>query len=92
MVSNERLLDDLVSRWQREAEQGRHVPPAELCRDQPDLLPELERRVEVLRRVGNLARPGPQDPDTTNSFQAQAAPTVTASRAAEAPACRAIRC
>jgi hypothetical protein len=58
-MSSETLLDELVSIWQREAENGRFVVPTELCRDCPELAAELERRVDVLRRVGWLGEGSP---------------------------------
>jgi hypothetical protein len=54
-MSDEAMLDDLLSLWRREHEKGQDVSAAELCRDRPDLTPELQRRIEALRRVGRLA-------------------------------------
>ncbi|MBX9623050.1 MAG: protein kinase, partial [Gemmataceae bacterium] len=48
-------LDVLLDAWQSAYAAGRDTPPAELCHDRPDLLPEVERRVAVLRQAGRLA-------------------------------------
>jgi tetratricopeptide (TPR) repeat protein len=46
----------LLSLWEREAAQGRDVAATELCADRPDLVPELERRVQAVRHINDLAR------------------------------------
>ena len=51
-------IDALLDEWQERADRGDPVSPDDLCRDRPDLLPELRRRVEVLRRF----RPDPAPP------------------------------
>src|SRR5581483_10114051 len=48
-------LDHLLSAWQEQRRHGRDVPAAELCRDQPELAPELERRIAALRQLDDLA-------------------------------------
>jgi hypothetical protein len=55
-------LDVILDEWQAAYEAGRDVPAAELCRDHPDLVPEVERRIAVLRRAADLARPSVRDP------------------------------
>lgn len=52
-----RRLESLVLAWQEAREQGRDLPAAELCRDCPDLLPELERQIDALRRMDGLLQP-----------------------------------
>src|SRR5262245_47277320 len=47
-------LDDILDAWQEALEQGTDVPAAELCRDCPELLPEVERRLAVMRRMARL--------------------------------------
>jgi serine/threonine protein kinase len=51
----ESALADLVSLWQRRRAEGKPATPTELCRDCPELLPELERRIAVLERMADLA-------------------------------------
>jgi serine/threonine-protein kinase len=52
---SEERLDHLLSAWQEQQRQGRDVSAAELCRDQPELAPELERRIRALRQMDNVA-------------------------------------
>ncbi len=53
-LSNESALADLVSLWQRRRAEGQAVTPAELCRERPELLNELEHRIAVLVRMDAL--------------------------------------
>jgi serine/threonine protein kinase len=53
-MNTHETLANLLTRWQEEMESGREVPPAELCRDQPELRPALERAVRDLRRLNGL--------------------------------------
>jgi WD40 repeat protein len=51
---------ELLMRWEDERDQGRPVPVEELCRDCPELLDELRRRVRALEAMQPLLRePGP---------------------------------
>jgi serine/threonine protein kinase len=56
MPIDERLYP-LLERWVAEAETGRLLPAADLCRDCPDLLAEAESQIAVLRRFHLLAQP-----------------------------------
>jgi serine/threonine protein kinase len=56
MPTDERLYP-LLDRWVAEADFGRLLPAAELCRDCLDLLPEAERSIAVLHRFHLLAQP-----------------------------------
>src|SRR5579885_2871646 len=42
-------LEDLLLRWEEARERGQAISPEELCRDHPELLPELRRRIQALR-------------------------------------------
>src|SRR5579884_3820028 len=74
MPVQERITDLLVC-WQEERENGRDLPVTELCRNDPDLLSEVERRVVDLRRLTRLAEEigrgdeptGEQGPSTDSS-------------------------
>ncbi len=55
-ATDEEALNDLQSRWERELARGRDLSVTELCQGRPDLLPELERRIEAARRLSALAR------------------------------------
>jgi hypothetical protein len=62
------LLADLISLWQRRRAEGQAASPAELCRDCPELLPELQRRIAAQERMGALVATrdtGTFDPDAT---------------------------
>ncbi|HEY7329051.1 MAG TPA: protein kinase [Gemmataceae bacterium] len=54
-LDHEAVLANLLSVWQCRRAEGETATPTELCRDRPELLPELERRVAVLERMGELA-------------------------------------
>jgi tetratricopeptide (TPR) repeat protein/tRNA A-37 threonylcarbamoyl transferase component Bud32 len=45
-------LDELLSRWHEHQACGEYVSIAELCRDCPDLIPEVAGRLETLQREG----------------------------------------
>jgi serine/threonine protein kinase/Tfp pilus assembly protein PilF len=53
-MNSESRLDELLSRWHEGQAAGEDLSAAELCRDSPDLLPQLEQRLVVLRRMGQL--------------------------------------
>jgi len=61
MDTDDPRLRDLFSRWVEEhALHGVELDPAEICRDNPELLPQMRRRIEKYRRVvGLLAPPAP---------------------------------
>jgi tetratricopeptide (TPR) repeat protein len=61
-MTPEAALEDLLSRWQDLASRGQAPDLAQLCRDHPELLPELERRISALQR-----RP-PSRGDGTGSY------------------------
>src|SRR5262245_29270714 len=54
MITRQLVLD-LLERWQEARDQGRDLPATELCRDHPELLPELDRHLSDLRRLDRLA-------------------------------------
>jgi serine/threonine protein kinase len=60
-VSTDPRLDELMSRWHRARLQGQEPTPAELCRDCPELLSELQTRLDALRSMEQLleTRAGP---------------------------------
>jgi hypothetical protein len=60
-------MQGLLVAWQEAYEAGRHVSAAELCRDCPELPPELERQLNTLRRMNVLAAPEPAAADTPTS-------------------------
>jgi hypothetical protein len=54
-ASSESALADLVSLWQQRRAEGQTVTPDELCRERPELLPQLEQRIMALERMAELA-------------------------------------
>jgi len=54
-VSDDSRLTDLVSLWLRHFSEGRDIPAEELCRGEADLVPALERRIELMRKMEQLA-------------------------------------
>jgi hypothetical protein len=73
MTADDAVLHGLLSLWEQGRAAGRDMTAAELCRDRPELIPELERRIEALCRMSDLARTGgekpsggPADPHGTN--------------------------
>ena len=44
-------LDELLSRWQEALQHGTDLPAEELCRDRPELLPEVQRRIQAIRQM-----------------------------------------
>lgn len=54
---DEELLADLLMRWEEDLENGREIPPTELCKDHPHLTLELGRRIEALKATSWLDKP-----------------------------------
>jgi tRNA A-37 threonylcarbamoyl transferase component Bud32 len=66
-------LDDILDVWQEAFASGTDLTASDLCRDCPELLPEVERHIALLRRVERLNDPpdgatlshhGPADAET----------------------------
>jgi serine/threonine protein kinase/WD40 repeat protein len=53
-MSAETRLDQLLSQWQERHARGEDVPATHLCRDCPELAPEVERRIRALRQMQQL--------------------------------------
>jgi streptogramin lyase len=66
--ADEELIFDLLLRWDELHKRGESVSPSELCRDRPDLLPELTTRINALAATEWLENPldGP-DADGSDS-------------------------
>src|SRR5438132_8320859 len=71
MIDQQRL-QDLLEQWQEAADRGDAPTVRELCRDTPDLQPELAKNIAVLRRFQQLQDPESDTPD----LAAGGAPTV----------------
>jgi hypothetical protein len=44
-------LEEMLLRWEELTEEGQTVAPEDLCRDYPELLPELRRRIAALQAL-----------------------------------------
>jgi serine/threonine protein kinase/formylglycine-generating enzyme required for sulfatase activity len=67
------LLDD----WHQSAELGRELPAATLCADHPELIPELARQIEAVRRVSRLVLPESPNAGTPAQQVSPDGPTLT---------------
>jgi hypothetical protein len=60
MYDSSRCLSALLAQWKERHDRNGEDPPArELCRDCPELVPELEKAIRRARREAALARPDP---------------------------------
>src|SRR5262245_39204490 len=66
-------LGDLLLLWEERQEQGQPASPEELCRDCPELLDELRRRIQALRDL----RPALGPADATRAEGAAGCPPTT---------------
>jgi serine/threonine-protein kinase len=81
-MSDETMLEEMLSRWQPGQARGEAVTPEVLCRDRPDLLPELQRRIALLRpqerHAGSTGSHVPDDPYATKKSAAPLVPPPAA--------------
>jgi serine/threonine protein kinase/Leucine-rich repeat (LRR) protein len=61
-MSDEAVLEELLSLWQAEQARGRDVPAAVLCRQRPEMAEKLGQRIEAVRRLNALAQPNSTAP------------------------------
>ena len=52
------MIDDILVRWEELRQGGQDVAVEELCRDHPDLVEEVRRRIRALESVYRLRVPG----------------------------------
>src|SRR5215475_14076174 len=79
-------VGDLLLRWEELSERGESVAPEELCRDCPELLDELRRRIRALQALspaldttsGASPPTGSQAPDCAAARSEAAPPRATA--------------
>jgi serine/threonine protein kinase len=79
MPADERLYP-LLDRWLAEADAGRLLSAADLCRNCPDLLPEADEQIAVLRQFHVLAQP-----NATTLVEVQAGVDTTAGGTRDLP-------
>jgi predicted Ser/Thr protein kinase len=75
-MTDEGRVSELLLRWQQSLAREREAPVEELCRDHPDLVEELRRRIGILRRMGDLVQ-RLQDTTADNSCDPQLAGAPT---------------
>src|SRR5262245_61931219 len=84
-MSSDRV-EDLLLRWEELSERGEPVSPEELCRDCPELLDELRRRVSALQDLNAaLGGPSPTADDAATPETAPWSEPGVARRSAHAP-------
>lgn len=54
-MTNE-AIEELLDQWEEAFESGRDIPPEELCKDRPDLVHEVGRRIQSLKSTVWLNR------------------------------------
>jgi eukaryotic-like serine/threonine-protein kinase len=53
-MNNDARLTGLISVWQDQVKMGKAIPVSVLCKECPELQPELERRIAAIQKVGRL--------------------------------------
>ena len=86
-------IDQLLSVWQAAFAAGRDIPARVLCRERPELLGDVERKIAAIRHIQRLSPPlAPPDNLVTLSIGDTAVPDQPASPRPVAPAGRMIDC
>lgn len=80
MHPDEELLDDLLLLWEERHESGIDTPARELASDRPDLVPELDHRIQLLKASAWLDAPL-ESGQTDDECQS----TATRSRVCQSP-------
>src|SRR5262245_29189809 len=73
-MSDEARLSDLLLRWEEQRASGQEASTLELCRDCPELLAELERRVQALTEMDRFLH---EDDPTPVGAAGAGQPTVS---------------
>jgi len=74
---DEELLADLLIRWEELREEGFDPSASELARGRPDLEPELDRRIRLLKASAWLDKPIDDDPPDDGDSHTAATPART---------------
>ncbi len=83
-MSTNDLIEDLLLRWDDLREQGQNVTAEELCREHPEVLAEVERRLRALQAMYRI----PNRPPTVESTRPAAIPPpLPESRLPQIPGC-----
>ena len=74
-MSDASRLDELLDRWEQIAEQQRDITAEELCRECPELLEPLRRRIDALKAMRWLTRlEGSEELEPTTEPSVDSAP------------------
>jgi len=71
----EKRVGDLVAAWEEKRQQGVELRPEELCRTHPELLLEVRKRIEALKKVAWLTPRAADDETLAGNGDAPAQPT-----------------
>src|SRR5262249_43343835 len=69
-------VEDLLLRWEELSERGEPGTPEELCRDCPELLDELRRRIRVLQTLNRALDTAGGSPPTDEACASPSAGTT----------------
>ncbi|VAX38911.1 hypothetical protein MNBD_PLANCTO02-506, partial [hydrothermal vent metagenome] len=47
----ENQISDILLRWEEACEQGEEIPIDELCKDHPDLKPQVQEQIDALKQM-----------------------------------------
>jgi eukaryotic-like serine/threonine-protein kinase len=72
------LLAELLIRWEELYERGQDTPAAELAKEHPELIAELDRRIKVIKKVAWLDKPLDGDPDDPPGSPSSGSPSSPA--------------
>jgi serine/threonine protein kinase len=73
-MSNEDRLNALLEQWEELTRRGEPADPAALCHECPELLPELTRQIEALRKVNSLFEKAFEEPTQPLAAKGASAP------------------
>src|SRR5437879_3037447 len=57
MSGADERVSELLLEWEDRLARGEAVEATDLCRDTPDLVPELRRRIDAVQALGRLVHP-----------------------------------
>jgi serine/threonine protein kinase len=82
-MTDEERLADLLIQWEEILEQGRDVSAADLCKDCPQLIEELSRRLQAMRGTSWMDKPvdgGGDDPPVSDNPPSDTPPRTLVNR------------
>src|SRR5437868_10715795 len=73
-MSPKERISELLLHWEELRDEGRTVPPEELCRDYPELTDAVRRRIEALEAVYRVPNGTAAFPETRGDDTGRAPP------------------